>query len=107
MQRKIIAAAVASTAAAIKLQSPTTMLAQAKPLDPAAGIDTDCHGTYAYQCMEKKVNDALGFLANDVDDRRNLSLLEARNAKDDMVKSIEDLRYELENALAANRKDGE
>ena len=51
MQSKIIAAAVISTVAAIKLESPTTILAQAKPLAPSAGVDTDCHGTYAYQCM--------------------------------------------------------
>ena len=62
MQSKIIAAAVASTAAAIKLEAPTTMLAQAKPLSADAGVDTDCHGTYMYQCMQKKVDDALGFL---------------------------------------------
>ena len=48
MQSKIIAAAVASTAAAIKLEAPTTTLAQAKPLDPVAGVQTDCHGTYMY-----------------------------------------------------------
>ena len=107
MQSKIIAAAVASTAAAIKLEAPTTMLAQAKPLDAAAGVDTDCHGTYMYQCMQKKVDDALGFLVADVQDRANLSTLEARNTRVDMVHAIEDLRSMLEMGLAANRKAGE
>lgn len=107
MQSKIIAAAVASTAAAIKLEAPTTMLAQAKPLDAAAGVDTDCHGTYMYQCMQKKVDDALGFLVNDVQDRADLSTLKARNTRVDMVHAIEDLRNMLEMGLAANRKAGE
>ena len=107
MQSKIIAAAVASTAAAIKLEAPTTMLAQAKPLAASAGVDTDCHGTYMYQCMQKKVDDALGFLTNDAQDRANLKLLEARNTKDQMVHDIQDLRNMLEMGLAANRKAGE
>ena len=107
MQSKIIAAAVASTAAAIKLEAPTTMLAQAKPLDAAAGVSTDCHGTYMYQCMQKKVDDALGFLVRDVQDRANLSVKEANDTRVDMVHAIEDLRYMLEMGLAQNRKAGE
>ena len=107
MQSKIIAAAVASTAAAIQLETPTTMLAQAKPLAAFAGVDTDCHGTYMYQCMQKKVDDALGFLTNDVDDRRNLSLREANETRVDMVHAIQDLRAMLEMGLAQTRKDGE
>ena len=68
MQSKIIAAAVAGTAAAIKLEAPTTMLAQAAPLDPRAGVETDCHGTYMYQCMQVKVDAALGYLRNHASD---------------------------------------
>ena len=107
MQSKIIAAAVASTAAAIKLEAPTTMLAQAKPLDPVAGVNTDCHGTYMYQCMQEKVDQALGYLVRDVDDRRNLSVKEANDTRVDMVHAIQDLRYMLEMGLAQTRKDGE
>ena len=107
MQSKIIAAAVAGTAAAIKLEAPTTMLAQAAPLDPAAGVETDCHGTYMYQCMQVKVDAALGYLTNDTQDRSNLAQLKARNTRSDMVHAIEDLRSHLEMGLAANRKAGE
>ena len=107
MQSKIIAAAVASTAAAIKLEAPTTTLAQAKPLDPVAGVETDCHGTYMYQCMQTKVDQALGYLVRDTDDRRNLSVREANDTRVDMVHAIEDLRSMLEMGLAQTRKDGE
>ena len=107
MQSKIIAAAVASTAAAIKLEAPTTTLAQAKPLDPIAGVQTDCHGTYMYQCMQTKVDNALGYLVRDTDDRRNLSVREASDTRVDMVHGIQDLRNMLEMGLAQTRKDGE
>ena len=107
MQSKIIAAAVASTAAAIKLEAPTTTLAQAKPLNPVAGVQTDCHGTYMYQCMQEKVDQALGYLVRDTDDRRNLSVREANDTRVDMVHGIQDLRNMLEMGLAQTRKDGE
>jgi hypothetical protein len=107
MQSKIIAAAVASTAAAIKLEAPTTTLAQAKPLNPVAGVQTDCHGTYMYQCMQEKVDQALGYLVRDTDDRRALSVREASDTRVDMVHGIQDLRNMLEMGLAQTRKDGE
>ena len=60
-----------------------------------------------YQCMQKKVDDALGFLVRDVQDRANLSVKEANDTRVDMVQAIEDLRYMLEMGLAQNRKAGE
>lgn len=51
MQTKLIAAAIATTAASIKLEAPTTLLAQVQDKSgqaQVAGVDTECHGTYAY-----------------------------------------------------------
>ena len=54
MQTKFIAAAaVATSTAALKLATPATnVLAQTQELALTSGIDTECHGTYAYQCMQ-------------------------------------------------------
>jgi hypothetical protein len=95
MQTKLIAAAIATTAASIKLEAPTTLLAQT--MDKAgqaqvAGIDTECHGTYAYQCMQTKVDQTLGALTDGVDADRDASVKAARDQRQSMVEALQDLR---------------
>ena len=84
MQTKLIAAAIATTAASIKLEAPTNVLAQT--MDKAgraqvAGIDTECHGTYAFQCMQTKVDQTLGALTDGVDADRDASVKAARDQR--------------------------
>ena len=88
MQTKLIAAAIATTAASIKLEAPTTTLAQT--MDKAgqaktAGIDTECHGTYAFQCMQARVDQTLGALTDGVDQDRDASVKAARDQRQSMV----------------------
>ena len=94
MQTKLIAAAIATTAASIKLEAPTTTLAQTMDKGQAvvAGIDTECHGTYAYQCMQTKVDQTLGALTDGVDADRDASVKAARDQRQSMVEALQDLR---------------
>ena len=94
MQTKLIAAAIATTAASIKIAAPTTL---AQTMDKAgqaavAGIDTECHGTYAYQCMQTKVDQTLGALTDGVDADRDASVKAARDQRQSMVEALQDLR---------------
>ena len=94
MQTKLIAAAIATTAASIKIANPTTTLAQTMDKGQAAvaGIDTECHGTYAYQCMQTKVDQTLGALTDGVDQDRDASVKAARDQRQSMVEALQDLR---------------
>ena len=99
MQNKIIAATIASSAAALQLQSPApTMLAQ----DKSSGY-TECHGTYAYQCIEEKVDTALGEMVKDVDTRKQECIVTAGDMREDIVQEAQDLRYTLERQLEEMR----
>ena len=96
MQNKIIAATIASSAAALQLQSPApTMLAQ--------GAHDECHGTYAYQCIEQKVDTALGEMVKDVDTRKQECIVTAGDMREDIVQEAQDLRYTLERQLEEMR----
>lgn len=90
MQKQIIAATIATSAAALQLQSPApTMLAQA----PAYA---ECHGTYAYQCIEEKVETALGEMVKDVDNRKKECILTADEMREDIVEEAQNTRFALE-----------
>lgn len=93
MQNKIIAATIASSAAALQLQSPApTMLAQDLSYE-------ECHGTYAYQCIEQKVDTALGEMVKDVDNRKQECILTAEDMREDIVEEAQNTRYTLERQL--------
>ena len=93
MQTKLIAAAIATTAASIKIAAPTTLAqTQDKGQAAVAGIDTECHGTYAYQCMQTKVDQTLGALTEGVDQDRDASVKAARDQRQSMVEALQDLR---------------
>ena len=78
MQSKFFAAAaIASGAAALKLEAPTNTLAQS--------VAEECHGTYAYQCIEQKVDHALGEMVKDVDNRKQECILTAEDMREDIV----------------------
>ena len=86
--QKLITATLATTAAAIKLEAPTTLLAQAMDKSgeaQVAGVETECHGTYAYQCMQTKVDNTLGALADGVDADRDASVKAANDMRIDMI----------------------
>ena len=88
--QKLITATIATTAAAIKIETPTTLLAQTQdkhgPL--VAGVDTECHGTYAYQCMQTKVDATLGTLTDGVDADRDASVKAANDTRVDMIQAL-------------------
>ena len=110
MQTKLIAAAIATTAASIKLEAPTTLLAQVQDKSgqaQVAGVDTECHGTYAYQCMQTKVDQTLGALTDGVDADRDASVKAANDQREAMVEGLQDLRHDLERLMAGVRKEQE
>ena len=72
-----------------------------------AGINTECHGTYAYQCMQTKVDNTLGALTDGVDADRNASVKAANDMRVDMIHGLQDLRASLEWRMQQNRKAGE
>ena len=60
MQTKMIAAAaIASSSMALSLEASTTVQAQASAY-------TRCHGVYAYQCIEEKVEIAFKKMTGEV-----------------------------------------
>ena len=86
MQSKMIAAAaIASSVNAMRLTAPTTNLAQSPSYN-------ECHGTYAYQCIEQKVTDTLGHMTGEV-----------QTHKEDCIVTADDLREEIADAIAARR----
>ena len=108
--QKLITATLATTAAAIKLEAPTTLLAQAMDKSgeaQVAGINTECHGTYAYQCMQTKVDQTLGALTDGVDADRDASVKAANDMRVAMIEGLQDLRSQMEWRMSANRKAGE
>ena len=98
MQNKLLAAAaLASSATALKIQAPTTTLAQ----DTAY---TECHGTYAYQCIEEKVEKSLGTMTADVEAQKDQCLVVAKDTRQEIVEEVEDLRAQLERSLGDLRR---
>ena len=93
MQTKFIAAAaVATSAAALKLGTPSTnVLAQTQEKALTSGIDTECHGTYAYQCMQTKVDKTLGALTDGVSQKRDERVKAANDFREESVEALQDL----------------
>ena len=110
IMQKLITATIATTAAAIKIEAPTTLLAQTMDKSgeaQVAGINTECHGTYAYQCMQTKVDQTLGALTDGVDADRDASVKAANDMRVAMIEALQDLRAQMEWEVAAARKAGE
>jgi hypothetical protein len=99
MQSKLFAvAAVASGAAALKLDAPTNTLAQS--------IEQECHGTYAYQCIQEKVDKSLGSMVKEVADQRDHCLDFADDLRQTMLESTQALRYQLEKHILWDLREG-
>jgi len=99
MQNKLIAAAaLASSATALRLEAPTTTLAGVNPGDV-------CHGTYAYQCIETKVDRTLADMVNDVATHRDDEVVDANEIREQIVEGVQDLRASLEAGLSNMRSN--
>lgn len=96
----IAAAAIASSVNAMRLASPTTNLAQNTSY-------TECHGTYAYQCIEQKVNDTLGHMTGEVQTHKDDCIVTANDLREEIVEAIQDLRKNLEDGLEDLRETQE
>ena len=97
MQNKLITAATIFTSAtAMRLQAPTTNLAQAESHPRAA---TECHGTYAYQCIEEKVTNTLGAMTDEVANHKSDCMVKADDLRADIVSGAQMLRADLERGL--------
>ena len=109
MQTKFIAAAaVATSAAALKLGTPSTnVLAQTQEKALTSGIDTECHGTYAYQCMQTKVDKTLGALTDGVSQKRDERVKAANDFREESVEALQDLISNLRWSLQTQRKESE
>jgi len=97
MQKKLItAAALATSTTALRLEAPKTTLAQ------DAGY-ANCHGTYAHQCIEEKVDKTLANMTADVQTHKDECVVTANDIREDIVDGVQDLRNALENQLADMR----
>ena len=86
MQTKLIAATIATTAAAMQLPVPSTnVLAQTQGDAITTGVDTECHGTYAFQCMQEKVDHTLGALTDGADQKRKDRVKAANEYREEQV----------------------
>jgi hypothetical protein len=93
----IAAAALATSATAMKLANNTTNMAQTQSVG-------DCHGTYAYQCIEAKVTDSLGRMTAEVQDHKEDCIVSANDLREEIVTAIFDLRDALEDAIDDQRE---
>jgi hypothetical protein len=92
MQSKLFAAAaVATGAAALKLEAPTNTLAQS--------IAQECHGTYAYQCIEEKVEKTLSTMSGRVQEQKESCIVTADDLREDIVEGVQAMRADLEKNL--------
>jgi len=99
MNSKIIAAAaLATSAAALQLQT--------KESSGALAYD-GCHGTYAYQCIEAKVDTAVQHMIDEVQAAKDACVGFADGARGDILASVQALRASLEASLAAARAAAE
>ena len=81
MQNKIFAAAaIAAATNALKLEAPTNSLAQAS--------GDDCHGVYAYQCIEEKVKKSHESMAAQVEDLKLTCINTAEDQAEDIIENI-------------------
>ena len=98
MQSKLLAAAaLASSAAALRIQAPTTMLAQDQTYN-------ECHGTYAYQCIEENVDKSLGQMTGQVEQNKDGALEVANDTRKEIVEEIAELRAALQRSLGDLRR---
>ena len=98
MQSKFFAAAaIASGAAALKLDAPTNTLAQS--------VAQECHGTYAYQCIEEKVVKSLDTMSGRVQAQKEACLVKADDLREDIVDSVHNLRWSMEKDLRDLREN--
>ena len=97
MNKTLAAAALAASANALKLDKPTTTLAQ------AAG--NECHHTYTYQCIEEKVMAAHDSLTGEVADIKADCLKQAGDAAEQSLEDIQALRYDLETNLLGDLRE--
>ena len=98
MQSKtmIAAAALASSTTALRLTKETTNLAQAYDA---------CHGTYAYQCIEEKVDGALGLMTKEVYDHKEDCIETADNLREEIVDAVSQTRDNLEDTIDDLREE--
>ena len=91
------AAAVATGAAALKLEAPTNTLAQS--------IAQECHGTYAYQCIEEKVEKTLDTMSGRVQEQKESCIVKADDLREDIVEGVQALRADLEKNLLWDERE--
>jgi hypothetical protein len=63
----------------------------------------DCHGTYAYQCIQEKVDKVLHHMELDVEEHETMCLEKATEIRTDIRISIMTLRDELQTSLTETR----
>ena len=88
MQSKLLTtAALVSSAAAMKLQPTTNNFVQVKPASA-----NECHGTYAYQCLQVKVDNSLGQMTDSVSDKRDEYTTTADDLRASVLQEVQDMR---------------
>ena len=97
MQKSLFAAAIATGANALKLEAPTNTLAQ-------GATGAECHGTYAYQCLEEKVESAQDTLSGRVQATKDHCIDLADELRESIVEGIQSLRYDLTRSLEDMRR---
>ena len=98
MQNKLFtAAAVATGAAALKLEAPTNTLAQRNA--------QACHGTYAYQCIEEKVENTLDEMSGRVQEQKESCIVTADDLREDIVEGVQAMRAALEKNLLWDERE--
>jgi hypothetical protein len=100
MQKSLFAAAIATGASALKLEANTNTLAQ------SAG-NNECHGTYAYQCIEEKVEASQAAMSGRIEAQKQECLSVAEAQKDGAIERVQRLRYELEKNLLWDMRENQ
>jgi len=98
MQKSLFAAAIATGAQALKLEAPTSTLAQSKP------AALECHGVYAYQCIEEKVEHAQDTLSGRVQATKDHCVDLASELRESILEGIQSMRYDLTKSLEDMRR---
>ena len=88
MNKTLAAAALAVSANALKLEKPTTTLAQS--------VGVECHHTYTYECIEEKVMKAHDDMAGEVATIKADCLNAASETAEQSLEDIQALKYDLE-----------
>jgi hypothetical protein len=100
----VATAAIATSAAAIKIDGAKTTLAQSNDTGAAYAA---CHGTYAYQCIQEKVDVALDHMIQDLENIKQNCILTASELKGEIVDGVRDLRLHYQVALGEARAAAE